>query len=360
MELMNWLLTKEHSSILKGIAIIGMLCWHLFYCDNPVGMFFPEATRYIGILGDVCVSLFLFVSGYGMAYTLAKSESVGGAFYCKTAERLIKFYFSFWPVFIIVVPIGILIFHKPMVNDSVSFHGAIRTWLLQFFALSGYTSYNASWWYNSLIIPLYLLSPLLYWCCKKMPVMTIVASFIIDSLHLRWGVNMGGYLPIYIVGMIWYLWNSTISNCLNIISKRYVGLISIFFLALLCLSFLFIKEPYHIRGLYVYGLMTICLTLSTVSIISDSIFLSVILSFLGRHSANIYFVHTLIFYYWFPELFYSLRYPIVILGVLMIVSIGISYMFDNLKKRLRIPILQSIIIKKTEMLTTQKIHNNEL
>lgn len=78
MGVIDYSLTKEDSNILKGFAICGMLCWHLFYCDNPVGRQFSEFTRFVGMVGDVCVSLFLFVSGYGMSYTLHKADQSGG------------------------------------------------------------------------------------------------------------------------------------------------------------------------------------------------------------------------------------------------------------------------------------------
>ena len=102
MGVINYFLTKEDTSILKGFAICGMLCWHLFYGGNPVGRQFSELTRFIGIVGDVCVSLFLFISGYGMSYTLNKVDSSGGDLFKEVLLRLIKFYFSYWPVFLVV------------------------------------------------------------------------------------------------------------------------------------------------------------------------------------------------------------------------------------------------------------------
>lgn len=59
-------LTKTDTAVLKGIAICGMLCWHLFFCQNPLSIEYSGITRWIAILGDVCVSIFLFCSGYGL------------------------------------------------------------------------------------------------------------------------------------------------------------------------------------------------------------------------------------------------------------------------------------------------------
>ena len=78
----DWHLSTSDTLILKGIAICGMLCWHLFYCPNPVGEEFSFITKWFGIMGDVCVSAFLFVSGYGLTIKYASwSANRGGAMY---------------------------------------------------------------------------------------------------------------------------------------------------------------------------------------------------------------------------------------------------------------------------------------
>lgn len=65
-------LTNTDTAALKGIAICGMLCWHLFYCPNPCGVQFGAFTHWVGLMGDVCVSAFLFASGYGLAKQFEK------------------------------------------------------------------------------------------------------------------------------------------------------------------------------------------------------------------------------------------------------------------------------------------------
>lgn len=57
-------ISKQDTLFLKGIAIAGMLMWHIFYCPNPEGITYSPIIQYIGTIGDVCVSIFLFISGY--------------------------------------------------------------------------------------------------------------------------------------------------------------------------------------------------------------------------------------------------------------------------------------------------------
>lgn len=347
MDVKNWYLSKNDSAVMKGIAICGMLCWHLFYCDNPLNRAFPEAVRFFGMLGDVCVSMFLFVSGYGMAFTLCKSESGGGK-YEKVIERLIKFYFSFWPVFVIMVPIGIFVFDRPLEFDSTSQKIMLLESLYHFFALSGHSSYNATWWYNSLIIPLYLLSPILFYCVKKMPIASIIFSFFFVSFRLRIGVDLGIYTPIFLLGMVWYLNNCYISEYLNRFGRKSLTLVCLVLLILLSLSLLLIPAPIFSKGIVIYNLMTIVLAIITIEYSDKLYIISKPLSFLGKHSANIFFVHTLIFYYWFPNFFYSIQSPIVIFLVLLVISIIVSYFFDVLKSLCRLTSLQGLLINKLQ------------
>ena len=67
--------TKNHTLISKGVAMILMLILHLFYWQDyeqytaliilPNGHSIPWT---IGSIGNICVSMFLFLSGYGMYY----------------------------------------------------------------------------------------------------------------------------------------------------------------------------------------------------------------------------------------------------------------------------------------------------
>ena len=310
MGIKNYSLSKEDSGILKGIAICGMLCWHLFYCDNPVGRQFSEFTRFIGMAGDVCVSIFLFVSGYGMSYTLHKVDKTGkGNYFKEVLLRFVKFYFSYWPVLFIMLAIGVFIFHIPLVKEDAGVFQSLKAFLLDFFGLRGQQSYNATWWYNSLILPLYILSPFLYLCIRRMPIITLVLSLLSTKIQFILGCDMGRYLFIYVVGMVWALNVDFINSMINKINGKIFILISPLLLAIFAFSLLLFGDPICERGLPAYAAITILLALSCKTTIKSN-YLRKFLSFLGKHSANIYFCHTLIFFYWFPEFFYSINYPI--------------------------------------------------
>lgn len=55
-------MTIDDSKILKGIAICAMLWHHLFY-EHPE---YGKIVFHLALLGKVCVSMFLMISGYGL------------------------------------------------------------------------------------------------------------------------------------------------------------------------------------------------------------------------------------------------------------------------------------------------------
>ena len=83
-------LSKQDTSIMKGIAICAMLFHHL-YCSIP-NWISPYGGVLFGLgdLGKVCVSLFLFCSGYGLSCQFGKVVSAKG-----TAKFMIKRFTSF-------------------------------------------------------------------------------------------------------------------------------------------------------------------------------------------------------------------------------------------------------------------------
>lgn len=59
----DYRITLNETNIIKGIAICAMLWHHLFLEHKEYGEFvFKQA-----LTGKVCVALFVFLSGYGMA-----------------------------------------------------------------------------------------------------------------------------------------------------------------------------------------------------------------------------------------------------------------------------------------------------
>lgn len=72
--------SKKHTQIAKGFAMILMLFDHLFWLNNGeyVSVFplLPDGSSVeyaIGSIGNICVAMFLTLSGYGM-YCVVKTR----------------------------------------------------------------------------------------------------------------------------------------------------------------------------------------------------------------------------------------------------------------------------------------------
>jgi hypothetical protein len=142
------------SNYLKGIAIILMLIHHLFAYPSRIS---PDITVYhmvnsvdiemfVGLFGKICVSMFLFLSGYG--FSLKKEVTFKYIW-----GKLKNLYISYWIVLFIFVPIGLIFFPGERYSLSPSL------FLANLIGIE--STYNSEWWFFKLYV-LYVLSlPLL-------------------------------------------------------------------------------------------------------------------------------------------------------------------------------------------------------
>ena len=73
-------ITREQSSVLRGIAILMMIYHHIFATPEIYGFeYFSvlsfggiNVERYVAWFFKIALGLYLFVSGYGMYYVLKK------------------------------------------------------------------------------------------------------------------------------------------------------------------------------------------------------------------------------------------------------------------------------------------------
>jgi len=68
MNTIDYSISLNETNAVKGIAIIAMLLHHLFYTHPEFGF----VVHQIGLIGKVCVAMFLFLSGYGLTIQFSK------------------------------------------------------------------------------------------------------------------------------------------------------------------------------------------------------------------------------------------------------------------------------------------------
>ncbi len=144
---------KDDTLVVKGIAIVWMLIHHLWGFPSRIAggelkhiftTFGQSTIGYLGAFGNICISFFFFLGGYGLyqAYCGKSFDLIG---------RIKKLYLNYWKVFLILIPLGFLLFgHQPdyCQDSGICHHFAtfdLNEFLKNFFGIS--SSYNGEWWF---------------------------------------------------------------------------------------------------------------------------------------------------------------------------------------------------------------------
>jgi len=317
--------SKKDTLIIKGIAICLMLFHHLFYDPGfyeglgiRIQYFFNNEFLVIGIadFGKICVHIFVFLSGYGM-YISHKSDKLLNFF----KRRLISIYRSFWKVFLVFVPIGIVL-------GKAEFN--IKMIITGLFTLGN--GYNITWWFMRVYLVLILIFPVINYLLKKtdkryfidilIHVLVFVGITYITKIpkvaSLRWDFKIiFDYIPTFILGLIISKYDllSIVKACVN--EHKIISIISI----PLLYACYYMRTHY---GLARYDSIFTLIIVISISMIS-CLYESKILSILGKHSNNIFMIHTFFYYMWFPYFIYSPRYVLLVFTLLMIISLVSSF-----------------------------------
>lgn len=325
-------LTRTDTNVLKGIALLLLLCHHCFYPGEPyddIVLFGHPVVQNIGEFSKLCVAIFVFLSGYGLTAKTMKDGGIGNlwSFY---RHRYMKLMLNYWVVYLIFVPIGFIFFHRtfPIVYGDNWMFKAFVDFLGLHQAIIGHPfGYNATWWFFSCIIFLYALFPLL-WKYRSWWMIMIPFSIMLPTV-LFWhnGLNVCAlYALAFICGLVYAL------HC----EKEYVRYIGGGgkFCLLILLIIGCVYRFYTISAIKWDSAIVIILVVLYSSISLPRI-ISSLFAFLGKHSYNIFMFHSFIFFYYFHDLIYWSRNPGIICLTLLLVCVVLSWNIEFLKEKLR-------------------------
>ncbi|MDX2097642.1 MAG: acyltransferase family protein, partial [Leptolyngbyaceae cyanobacterium bins.59] len=158
--------TREKTNVAKGIAILLMFSNHLYAFPDRLlhgNFYIPLIPTFnveflIGNFGSVCVSIFLFLSGYGMYIGYKNSRYLSLRY---SLNKLKDFYLTYWLYFLVFVPIGLFFFQ----NETLWYSSEKRYSLEILDLLEGFSGwsarYNSEWWFvRMFVLMLLLLCPL--------------------------------------------------------------------------------------------------------------------------------------------------------------------------------------------------------
>jgi hypothetical protein len=180
--------SKEDTKILKGFAMALMLMHHLWAFPERIAydgltcsieIYDMTLIKYLGIFGRICVSIFMFLGGYGIYKSYEKKGF-------DLFARLKSLYLSYWKVFIIFIPIGFIFFSdQPIYCDTETICTVFSEFKLDecinnFLGIS--CTYNGEWWFFLSYIYAILTFPIIVKIMKNRPLASNLWIIVIYSI----------------------------------------------------------------------------------------------------------------------------------------------------------------------------------
>ena len=335
-------LSKQDTTAIKGIAILLMLWHHLFLSTVEYGVW---ANSFASI-AKLCVALFLFVSGYGLTKQYSKLEK---PHFKNTVKflvlRYLKFFFPYWFCFAIIVAVGNA-FGYGFADAYPSSRNTLKCFLLDVWGQMGYASYLPTWWFNKMILQLYLVFPLLYLLVRNryVALAALAAVFVMQPNALQLPGNVffvvEGGLPAFFVGMMMakHQW---LPQPDGKATRIVAGVVA----AVLCLGL----AVWHQSGIGVYYAILIraAMAVSVAYLFSLTSGWMTPLQYVGQLATTMYLLHTL-FLKLIPNVVYVPRFPILVFLWFLAFSLAGAIFIARLQKWARYDKLQNVVLDKVE------------
>lgn len=334
-------LTREDTKMVKGMAIILMLIHHLFAFPDRIHFDYIYIAfisgngieLIIGRFGKICVGMFLFLSGFGIYKQYYNNEKNIISIILKKLKGL---YINYWLVFIIFIPIRFFFLNKQFILSEFIDN------------IVGYSSsYNKEWWFFAVYILLIITFPLsvkiinnnsVYEILKIIVIAVVIRTIIpvlvknpimIDfskTVFYKELYLMLQWLPCFLMGIAFAkiglfskLKKFFIDNKLDNIVVHMIIFIGIIYIR------------YRNNNDRAFDYLLVPMFIFSIINIIKTCRLNKIFSYLGKHSTNMWLVHSFFCYYYFQQLVFYPKISVIIILWLIILSV-ISSIFINFIK----------------------------
>ncbi len=330
---------KRDTNIAKGAAIILLLIHHLYMgvAPAPIDIFHEYLPLTVATLSKVCVAIFVVLSGYGLTVSMENGREKLGRFTLRHTFGLMRPYFL---IYVLFVTLGIF-FARVEFTPWAVYGTGLRGFgnaCAEFFALRpllGTPTYNQTWWYMEAALVLYLCFPLLYLGVKRVPYVVLPVTAVPLALYYFLGNNVWDTCrEIY--------WFFPFAAGIFVAQRDLLGKFTA----------LFRKKPWLCVSATGAAVLATALIRSQVGLAFDTFFavaiilflrctLSVIpylgaaFGYLGRHSGNIFMLHSFIYCYFTSQSFFvkllyspSLINEFLALPLLLVLSLVCSELIE--------------------------------
>lgn len=333
--------TKEDTWVVKGFAILCMLTYHLFEHYERVTMMavdfrpFPmETFLMLTGFGNICVAVFAFLSAYGITKGLktgSPEQLKPRTVYLGAGKRCMRLIANFMVMFISV---NVLWFYK---FDYQGLYG--KGWqglmfggldMLGLAQLCKTPTLNATWWYMELAILIVFAVPLLFYGVRKLGAVILIPGLLLPAVFTL-NPDVQRYYFVVLLGVVaahedWleklFSWKAALPL------KYLTGIV----LLAGCVLF---RQNYAVYNLFAWvidGPIALLCVWCGGELLSRIPLVRPVLSFLGKHSMNIYFIHTFFYMSIYQSFIYSFRHAGLILLVLTGVCLIYSVILEGIKR----------------------------
>lgn len=344
---------KRESLCLKGIAIIMMMYHHCFmdgerFEGQEIVPFFLsiEDLMRTSNFCKLCVAIFVFISAYGMTMSIKKIHKDMNLTR-QEFTNYIKVRYSHlmpgWLYIFVCCQLFCWIYANYQVERySVYFPQNVIFFLLDALGVSDLfvtPTLVDTWWYMSFAHLIIITFPIFIILYKKVgSAELILLSILLPRMITVKYEPFENWILVIVLGIV-FADHNVLEKMKEWKISKHVVWDKILKLAL---SITLLVIGYNLRenadiGFFYefrHGILCILVIYVAQEFFITTKYLSYVLAFLGKHSMNIFLIHTLIRYSFFRDFTYSFKYPLVIISVLLGISLMVSILLEQVKKLL--------------------------
>lgn len=353
--------TKEHTMQMKGIAIIILLFHHCFlnaqrwatvpyeklattkgwgYYPISFAPFSSHTIQYLASFSKICVAMFVFMTGYGMWVSYESQEKkTTMSNYIK--KRMVTLMTGFLIIFVVTeilaIPTGRFI--EVYGHDFRSVVYMIID-ALGLAKLLGTPLFCLTWWYMSLAIVLIMIFPFVHSIMEKYQWVVVVASIIVPrACGFGQSTDLFRYLLAYTLGMYFAQHDLLARIKEKFMEQNVAGKLLSLIVSLIGLAVIIkCRQNAWIGWKYLDfwdGFAAMYMIVISYIYILNGKWIVKGLGFLGKHSMNIFLIHSFYRDVFFHEFTYSFYYAWLDYIVLMAISLVTSIVLEWFKKLIR-------------------------
>lgn len=363
--------SRKATNIVKGMAILFLLNYHLFSEEAAVAGFqvdyrpFPqELFLMFSRFGNISVAVFVFLTAFGITKGLLGQEGIEPRdMYRQAGQRMLRLMVNFFALFASVTLLWQHWF------DFTSLYGEGKQGFLYMLAdAAGFAqildtpTLNMTWWYMEIAYVLIFLIPLFCILVQKVGYFLLPIVFFLPVV-LDFNPDIARYLFTAAVGVC-AAYGNWMDRLLNQGESFIPGILlrgkrsksemddagqpgEGKLMRMICLLLrwaagaaglllcVMVRQNYFVQGHFLYladAGIAVFFAWFSLALFGSVPVIKRILEFIGRHSMNIYMVHTFFYLILWRSYIYAFRYWGAILAALLLASLVWSVVLEWVKK----------------------------